>query len=91
MVFCAPPVHESLYHSFVRPFTDYITPALAVEMSMIVCMCSPTSDEDLSNLVQLVSSHSCNNPWCYEGFVIHELNHQCAAHTGSPYDNEGSN
>ena len=76
----------SLVHSCIA-----IVAALAVEMSMIVCMCSPTSGEDLSSLVQLVSSHSCNNPWCYEGFVIHELNHQCAAHTGSPYNNEGSN
>ena len=38
MVFCAPPLHNLLYHPFVRPFTSSITPLSHACGHLITCL-----------------------------------------------------
>ena len=38
MAFCAPPLHNSLYHPFVRPFTSFVTPLSRACGHLITCL-----------------------------------------------------
>ena len=56
MAFCAPPVHNSLYHPFVRPFTSPITPLSRTCSHLITCLIQLLLQDSLQLLCGYLAS-----------------------------------